>query len=56
MEERFRQTAAMMEGSTRFFSSTTVVLHNVTHKVNKTDHPAKSFSCFSGRILARGPD
>lgn len=35
MDERFKQVAAMVDESTRFFSSTTVVLHNVTHKVSE---------------------
>ncbi len=33
MEERFKQLAALVGQSTRFSSSSTVVLHNVTHKV-----------------------
>lgn len=32
MEERFRQLAALVGQSTRFSSSSTVVLHGVTHK------------------------
>jgi hypothetical protein len=51
VEERFKQLAALVGHSTRFSSSSTVVLHDVTHKASNTppsaccvDNPRRSAS------------
>lgn len=50
MEERFRQLAALVGQSTRFSSSSTVMLHNVTHKYTIGEE-SKAFPTV-GEVLA----
>lgn len=53
MEERFKQLAALVGQSTRFSSSSTVVLNKVTHKVRLGLNHDKPFDVGQSKIPPR---